>query len=85
MAVSTETGDRPPGRLPWSTPATLRVAGVDPERRFAGGEAQVVGLTLALTRLGHQAELLCDPLGELWSRASAAGIRCRPLADPQFG
>jgi glycosyltransferase involved in cell wall biosynthesis len=91
--VSTGTGDRPIGDLdaafaqganaasksPGSTPATLRVAGVDPERRFAGGETQVLGLTLALARLGHEAELLCDPAGELWSRATAAGIPCRPL------
>jgi len=61
------------------TPAKLRVAGVDPERRFAGGEAQVLGLTLALSQAGHQAELFCAEEGELWRRASAAGIRCHPL------
>ena len=29
--------------------------------------------------MGHRAELLCDPAGELWRRAQAAGIVCRPL------
>jgi hypothetical protein len=34
--------------------AALRVAGVDPERGFAGGETQVLGLTLELLRLGDR-------------------------------
>lgn len=59
--------------------APLRIAGVDPERNFAGGESQVMGLTLTLLRAGHQAELMCDPAGELWRRAIAAGVRCHPL------
>ena len=29
--------------------------------------------------MGHRAELLCDPAGELWRRAQAAGVVCRPL------
>jgi glycosyltransferase involved in cell wall biosynthesis len=58
---------------------SLRVAGVDPERRFGGGETQVLGLTRELRRRGHRAELLCDPDGELWRRAQAAGIVCQPL------
>ncbi len=57
----------------------LRIAGVDPERGFAGGETQVMGLTAELLRGGHRAELICDPAGELWRRAQAAGIRCHPL------
>ncbi len=57
----------------------MRVAGVDPERNFGGGEVQVLGLTLQLLRAGHQAELLCDPRGELWRRSAQAGITCRPL------
>ena len=64
--------DRPPVR-------SLRIAGVDPERKFGGGETQVLGLTLELLRMGHRAELFCDPDGQLWNRASAAGILCRPL------
>jgi glycosyltransferase involved in cell wall biosynthesis len=58
---------------------TLSIAGVDPERNFAGGETQVLGLTLELRAMGHRAELLCDPAGELWRRAEAAGVLCRPL------
>lgn len=57
----------------------LSVAGVDPERNFAGGETQVLGLTLELRAMGHRAELLCDPAGELWRRAQAAGVVCHPM------
>jgi glycosyltransferase involved in cell wall biosynthesis len=57
----------------------MRIAGIDPERNFGGGEVQVMGLTLELWRAGHDAELLCDPDGELWRRASQAGIACQPL------
>ena len=57
----------------------LRIVGVDPERGFAGGESQVLGLTLALIRAGHRAELICDPAGALWPRARAVGVACYPL------
>jgi L-malate glycosyltransferase len=57
----------------------LRIVGVDPELAFAGGESQVLGLTLELLKLGHGAELLCDPDGMLWQRARAANVVCRPL------
>jgi glycosyltransferase involved in cell wall biosynthesis len=57
----------------------LRIAGVDPELAFGGGETQVLGLTLALAAAGHDAELICDPAGRLWERAAKAGIRCHPL------
>src|SRR5579863_8885273 len=58
----------------------LRIAAVDPERAFSGGETQVMGLTLALLRAGHQAELICDPEGALWQRARAAGVVCHALS-----
>ncbi len=58
----------------------LSVLGVDPELGFAGGETQVLGLTLELLRAGHRAELACDPRGALYARASAMGVVCRPLA-----
>ncbi|MGH7913530.1 MAG: glycosyltransferase family 4 protein [Candidatus Binataceae bacterium] len=64
---------RPPAAAP------LSVAGVDPERNFAGGETQVLGLTLELRAMGHRAELLCDPAGALWRRAQAAGVVCHPM------
>ncbi len=57
----------------------LRILGIDPERGFAGGESQVLALTLALMRSGHRADLICDPAGALWQRARAAGIECLPL------
>ena len=62
-----------------AAPAPLSVVGVDPERNFAGGESQVLGLTLELRAMGHRADLLCDPSGELWRRAQAAGVVCHPL------
>jgi glycosyltransferase involved in cell wall biosynthesis len=58
----------------------LRVLGVDPELGFAGGETQVLGLTLGLLRKGHHAELACDPRGPLFDRARREGITCHPLA-----
>ncbi|HVN63495.1 MAG TPA: glycosyltransferase, partial [Candidatus Binataceae bacterium] len=67
-------------QAPHAATAALRIVGVDPERGFGGGETQVLGLTLALNRAGHGAELICDPAGELWRRALAAGVRCHPLA-----
>jgi glycosyltransferase involved in cell wall biosynthesis len=57
----------------------LSVVGVDPELGFGGGETQVLGLTLALAAGGHRAELICDPAGRLWERATAEGIRCHPI------
>ena len=60
-------------------PAKLRIIGIDPERNFAGGESQVLGLTLELLRMGQDAQLLCDPDGLLWQRARAAGVVCHPL------
>jgi glycosyltransferase involved in cell wall biosynthesis len=74
----------PPEAEPAAAPAAaepplLSIAGVDPERNFAGGETQVLGLTLALGAMGHRAELLCDPAGELWQRARTAGVACHPL------
>jgi glycosyltransferase involved in cell wall biosynthesis len=58
---------------------SLRIAGVDPERGFAGGETQVLGLTLALIRAGHRADLFCDPVGKLRQRAEMAGVTCHRL------
>jgi glycosyltransferase involved in cell wall biosynthesis len=58
----------------------LRILGVDPELGYAGGETQVLGLTLGLLRRGHHAELACDPRGRLWERARREGIECHPLS-----
>jgi len=69
-----------PAAAPAAAKPPLSVVGVDPERNFAGGETQVLGLTLEFRAMGHRAELLCDPAGELWGRAQAAGVACYPLA-----
>ncbi len=57
----------------------LSVAGIDPELHFAGGEVQVLGLTLELIRRGHRADLFCDPRGRLFERARRVGVNCYPL------
>jgi glycosyltransferase involved in cell wall biosynthesis len=59
--------------------ARLRIVGVDPEANFGGGETQVLGLTRELIRRGHRAELICNPDGQLWGRATDAGLICHPL------
>jgi glycosyltransferase involved in cell wall biosynthesis len=64
---------------PGAEAAALRIAGVDPERGFAGGETQVLGLTLALRKMGHAASLICDPAGQLWERAQSSEIPCHAL------
>jgi glycosyltransferase involved in cell wall biosynthesis len=69
-----------PARGDDSEHAPLRIAGVDPELRFAGGESQVLGLTHELIRAGQRAELVCDPRGELWKRARNEGVVCHPLS-----
>ena len=58
----------------------LRILGVDPEPGFAGGETQVLGLTLGLLRRGHHADLACDPRGRLYDRARRQGIECHALS-----
>ncbi|SRR5579875_1471431 len=58
----------------------LRVAGIDPELGFGGGEVQVLGLTLELLRRGHRAEIFCDPRGQLMERARGVGVNCYPLS-----
>ena len=78
QAAGTSRGGDARPSLP-SDRLSLRVAGVDPERGFGGGETQVLGLSLELDRAGHRAEVVCDPDGELWRRAQAAGLVCRPL------
>ncbi len=39
----------------------------------------MLGLTLELLRLGHRAELICDPAGRLYERARHQGVTCYPL------
>lgn len=75
--LAAQTSGRP-GIVPGAR--SLSIAGIDPELRFAGGEVQVLGLTLELIRRGHRADLLCDPRGRLFERAQREGVRCYPLA-----
>src|SRR6202171_844341 len=78
MAKSAHAQSATPESTAGSAPS-LRIAGVDPELGFGGGETQVLGLTLALISAGHRAELICDPAGRLWKRATDSGVRCHPL------
>ena len=77
-AIEVQPKSNPPNSNPIEG-GPLSVVGVDPELGFAGGETQVLGLTLALAADGHRAELICDRAGQLWEGATAAGIRCHPL------
>ena len=52
----------------------MRVLHVDPERRFGGGEVQVLGLARELAARGVGAALAVDPRGRLAGMAAAAGI-----------
>jgi len=57
----------------------LKILHVDPERNWAGGETQVVGLVSYLSRNGHENHLLCHPEGVLWGKAQKIGIKTLPL------
>ena len=68
------------GRRPSSPTGQLRIVGVDPERGFAGGETQVLGLTLALLRAGHQARFALRSARARYGARDApasSAIRCR--------
>src|ERR1700687_1081753 len=78
MAKSAHAQSATPESNAMSVPS-LRIAGVDPELGFGGGETQVLGLTLTLIAAGRSAELICDPAGRLWERAVESGVRCHPL------
>jgi L-malate glycosyltransferase len=85
MELASDRGEqgREPATLSQRRPELLRplrIAGIDPERGFGGGETQVLALTSALLRAGHRAELMCDPAGKLWARAQLAAVTCHPLA-----
>jgi glycosyltransferase involved in cell wall biosynthesis len=75
-----ESNRHPDSRAANYAQKPLRVLGVDPELGFAGGETQVLGLTVGLLRDGHDAELACDPRGKLYERARGRGVECHPLS-----
>ncbi len=57
----------------------LRILLVVDSLDHGGAEAQVVGLSSALARLGHRPEIACSVEGALASAARAEGIQVHPL------
>jgi glycosyltransferase involved in cell wall biosynthesis len=57
----------------------LKILHIDPERRWGGGEAQVLGLLRHLAAAGHHNDLLTYPGGMLWERCRGVGIMTLPL------
>jgi len=60
-------------------PSVLKILHVDPERDWGGGEAQVMGLTAYLCRIGHRSEVACDPDGALSRKLQEQGLPRQPL------
>jgi glycosyltransferase involved in cell wall biosynthesis len=58
---------------------TLRVLHVDPERRFSGGETQVLALARHLAERGHQVSVAAHPDGALAARVRDLGLGVMPL------
>ena len=63
----------------------MRIAGIDPERNFGGGEVQVMGLTLELLRAGHAVTTLnrgltSDDLPARLSACAAIGTAVRRVS-----
>ncbi len=79
MSTAHAYGESPGAGADSHAARPLSVAGVDPELGFAGGETQVLGLTLELRRASHRAELICDPAGRLFAAARDAGVVCHAL------
>ncbi len=57
----------------------LKILHIDPERKWGGGEAQVLGLINCLAAKGHENELLAHPNGRLFSQCQKLEIVCRPI------
>jgi len=57
----------------------VRILHVDPERRWGGGEVQVLALLRELAERGHRSTLAADPAGRLGAAAEALGVPVRPL------
>jgi glycosyltransferase involved in cell wall biosynthesis len=57
----------------------LRILHIDPERRWGGGEAQVLGLLNYLAYKGHQNHLLTHPQGKLWERCRGLDVQTLPF------
>src|SRR5262245_63766505 len=57
----------------------LKILHIDPEKRWGGGEAQVLGLLSYLVERGHHNDLLTHPDGRLFQRSQALNVRALPL------
>jgi glycosyltransferase involved in cell wall biosynthesis len=57
----------------------LRILHIDPERKWGGGEAQVIGLLSHLAERGHRNDLLTHPSGRLFQQSQALNVRTIPL------
>ena len=57
----------------------LRILHIDPERKWGGGEAQVLGLLSYLAQRGHRNDLLTHPHGRLFQQSQALNVRTIPL------
>jgi glycosyltransferase involved in cell wall biosynthesis len=57
----------------------LRILHIDPETKWGGGEAQVLGLLTYLAARGHRNDLLAHPGGQLAARCRTVDVRLWPL------
>ena len=57
----------------------LKILHIDPEQRWGGGEAQVLGLLSYLAERGHHNDLLTHPDGRLFQQGQALSVRVLPL------
>jgi glycosyltransferase involved in cell wall biosynthesis len=57
----------------------MRILHVDPERRWGGGEAQVLALVRELAARGHDSRLAVDPDGALAQAVASTGLPVLPL------
>ena len=57
----------------------MRILHIDPERRWGGGEAQVLALVRELAARGHESRLAADPNGPLARAVAAIGLPVLPL------
>jgi hypothetical protein len=57
----------------------LRILHIDPEQRWGGGEAQVLGLLSYLAECGHRNDLLTHPEGRLFQQSQALNVGTMPL------
>lgn len=57
----------------------LKILHIDPERRWGGGEAQVLGLLSYLAARGHRNDVLTHPDGRFFRESQVLSVRTIPL------